>query len=67
MLNAKIRPKALLMLGPLAQLALVVSIVLERLGNPAGDFVTGFLIGFAIAGNLAFLYAVTRFGNQSNL
>jgi hypothetical protein len=46
-------------LGCAAQIALVLGISLERLKNPALDFLTGLLIGFSIVGNLAFLFTIS--------
>lgn len=67
MLKSKDRIKLLWILGPLAQVALVLSIILERLGNPANDFLLGFLVGFALAGSLAFLYVTVREVTRGNL
>jgi hypothetical protein len=64
-IKQKIKPEnrrqLLLALGPLAWLALVLSIFLGRLGNPDLDFLTGFLVGFSIVGNLAYIYVSTRY------
>lgn len=49
-------------LGPVAQLALVLAVILGRLENPSLDFLCGALIGFSIVGNLVYLY---RFGKRS--
>ena len=54
------REKMLYWLGAAAQLALALGIILQRLENPSLDFITGFLIGFSIVGNLAFFYTTTR-------
>lgn len=63
-LKQKIKPEnrmqILTALGPFAGLALVLSIFLNRLENPNLDFVTGFLIGLSIVGNLAYIFLVTR-------
>ena len=64
LLKEKIKPEnrmqILTALGPIAWLALVLSIVLGRTGNPALDFAQGFLVGISIVGNLAYIYVVTR-------
>jgi len=64
LLKQKIKPKnrmqILIALGPIAWLALVLSILLGHLENPSLDFVTGFLIGLSIVGNLAYIFIVTR-------
>ncbi len=54
------RMQILIALGPLASLAVVLSIFLGRMGNPDLDFISGFLIGFSIIANLAYIYVVTR-------
>jgi hypothetical protein len=54
------RKQLLIALGPLAWLAFLASIVLERLGNPDLDFLIGFLTGFSIVGNLVYIYVMTR-------
>ena len=59
-IKTRSRPKLIRWLGVLAPLAFVVAVVLGRLDNPALDFPTGFLIGFSIVGNLAFLCASGR-------
>jgi hypothetical protein len=57
------RVKYFTWLGYAAQIALVLGISLERLENPTLDFITGFLIGFSIIGNLAFIYTISRTDN----
>jgi hypothetical protein len=47
-------------LGPLAQLAFVAAIVMDRLGDPSLSFVTGILMGFSVVGNIMFLYTSAR-------
>ncbi len=59
-IKAENRMQILIALGPLASLAVVLSIFLGRMGNPDLDFISGFLIGFSIIGNLAYIYVVTR-------
>ena len=59
-IKPEIREKMFTWLGASAQLALVLGIFLQRLENPNLDFATGFLIGFSIVGNLAFIYTVSR-------
>ena len=54
------RLQLLLTLGPVAWLAMSLSTYLGRLENPDLDFITGFLAGFAVVGNIAFLVAITR-------
>ena len=55
------RKQLLLALGPLAWLAFVLSIFLGNAGNTHLDFLTGFLTGFSIVGNLAYIYVTTRY------
>ena len=60
LLKAKISPEKrtqfLISLGPLAGLAFVLSVFLGRLENPNLDFITGFLAGLSVVGNLVFIY-----------
>jgi len=56
----KTRFRLLVALGPLAWLALVMSIFLGRQDNPELDFLTGFLVGFSITGILVYIIVVTR-------
>lgn len=65
-INPENRVRYFTWLGYAAQIALVLGISLERLENPALDFVTGFLIGFSIVGNLAFIYTITRKKEHNN-
>ena len=58
-IKPEIRMQILTALGPIAWLALVLSIFLGRLDNPSLDFVTGFLVGLSIVGNLAYIFVVT--------
>lgn len=60
-LSPERRTQFLMALGPIAGLAFVLSIFLGRLGNPELDFITGFLTGFSIVGNLAYIYISTRY------
>jgi len=64
LMKAKLKPETriqlLTALGPLAWLALILSIFLGRLENPDLDFLTGFLVGLSIVGNLAYIIVVTR-------
>jgi Ca2+/H+ antiporter len=64
LLKQKIKPEyrmqILTALGPIAWLALILSIFLGRTGNPTLDFAQGFLIGISIVGNLAYIFVVTR-------
>ena len=53
-------------LGYAAQIALAFSILLERLGNPALDFISGLLLGFSLVGNLAFIFAIAREKKEQN-
>ena len=55
------RKQLLLVLGPLAWLAFVISVFLGRLEYPHLDFLVGFLTGFSIVGNLAYIYVTTRY------
>jgi len=55
------RTQLLIALGPIAGLAFILSIFLGRLGNPDLDFITGFLTGFSIVGNLAYIFVSTRY------
>lgn len=55
------RIKLLIALGPLSGLAFVLSVYIGRLQDPNLDFLLGFLIGFSIVGNLAYIYATTQF------
>jgi hypothetical protein len=54
------RKQILIALGPLAGLAVILSIFLGRMGNPDLDFITGFLAGLSIVANLAYIYVVTH-------
>jgi hypothetical protein len=60
-LSPESRIRLLGALGPLSGLAFVLSIFLERLQDPNLDFISGFLIGFSIVGNLAYIYVITRY------
>ena len=60
-LSPESRIRLLIALGPLSALAFILSVFLGRLGNPDLDFLSGFLIGFAIVGNLAYIYVTTRY------
>lgn len=57
---SEIRKRYFTWLGAAAQLALVLGIMIQRLDNPDLDFINGFLIGFSIVGNLAFIYTISR-------
>ena len=63
-IKQKIKPEnrrqLLVALGSLAGLAFILSIFLGRLNNPDLDFITGFLVGFSIVGNLAYIFVVSR-------
>ena len=63
--KSKISPESrirlLMALGPLSSLSFILSVILSRLQNPNLDFFSGFLIGFAIVGNLVFIYVTTRY------
>jgi hypothetical protein len=52
--------RRLILLGPFAQLALVLAILLQRWARPSLDFWAGALTGFSIVGNLAAIYATSR-------
>lgn len=62
------REKLLTALGPIAWLALILSIFINRMGNPDLDFLMGILVGFSIVGNLVHIYTSTRSlrGKQDN-
>jgi hypothetical protein len=60
LIKKQYRPNLLRTLLPMAQVAFVVSILLERSGNPAFDFLSGMLMGFAVAGNLGYLINYRR-------
>lgn len=55
------RIKMLLALGPLGGLALTLSIILGRLEDANLDFLSGFLIGLSIVGNIAYIFIATRY------
>ena len=55
------RIQLLIALGPLAWLALILSIFLGGMNNPGLDFLIGFLVGLSIVGNLAYIIVVTRY------
>lgn len=59
-ITPSVRIKILTAMGPIAWLALMLSIFLGRLENPNLNFVTGFLVGLAIVGNLAYIFVITR-------
>jgi len=61
LIKPETRTKILVALGPMAGLALMISIFLGRLNDPNLDFAGGFLIGLSIVGNLAFIFVVTRY------
>ena len=65
LLKSKLSPEKqiqlLFGLGPLAWLAFLLSSFLGRLGNPQLDFLSGFLVGLSIVGNLVFIYVGTRY------
>ena len=54
------RDQILRALGPIVWIALTISISLDRMGNPGLDFPIGFLLGFCIFGNLAYIYVTTQ-------
>ena len=56
----EVRTKFFTMLGSIAQLTLVLSIILERLAIPTLDFLSGTLLGFSILGNIAYFIANSR-------
>jgi hypothetical protein len=64
-LKSKLTPESrirlLIALGPLSALAFILSVFLGRLHNPNLDFLSGFLVGFAIVGNLAYIFVTTRY------
>lgn len=60
-LTPETRLQLLIALGPLSGLAFIMSVFLGRLENPELDFLSGFLIGFSIVGNLAYIYVTTRY------
>ena len=59
-INPEKRVQFLMALGPIAWLALVLSIFLGSTGIPGLDFAQGFLVGISIVGNLAYIFVVTR-------
>jgi hypothetical protein len=60
-LSHESRIRLLIALGPLSALAFILSVFLGRMQNPDLDFLSGFLIGFSIVGNLAYIYVITRY------
>ena len=60
------RMRLLIALGPLSGLAFILSIFLGRLEDSNLDFISGFLIGFSIVGNLAYIYVTTRYLRNKN-
>lgn len=64
-LKSKLTPESrirlLIALGPLSGLAFVLSVFFGRLQDTNLDFLSGFLIGFSIIGNLAYIYVITRY------
>jgi len=60
-LNPETRVQLITALGPLAWMAFLLSIFLGRLNNPDLDFLSGFLIGLSIVGNLGYIYVTTRY------
>jgi hypothetical protein len=62
--KSKLKPKThkhlLEILGPVAWIAFIVSIFLGRLENPDLDFISGFLMGFAMVGNLIYIFATSH-------
>ena len=54
------RIKMITALGPVAGLAFILAIFLGRLQDSNLDLITGFLTGFSIVGNLAYIFVVTR-------
>ena len=60
-LSPESRIRMLIALGPLAGLAFILSVFLGRMQNPDLDFLSGFLIGFSIVGNLAYIFVTTRY------
>ena len=58
------RTKYFNILGSIAQLALVLGIILERLAIPTLDFLSGMLLGFSIIGNIAYIIANSRKNND---
>ena len=55
------RIRLLIALGPLSGLAFLLSVFLGRLQDPNLDFLSGFLTGFSIVGNLVYIYVITRY------
>ena len=60
-LSPEFRIRLLIALGPMSALAFILSVFLGRLQNPDLDFLSGFLIGFSIVGNLAYIFVTTRY------
>ena len=60
------RKKYSIVLGGVAQLALILGIILGRLESPhpALDFISGMLMGSSIVGNLAYLVIISRNWSQ---
>lgn len=55
-LTAEKREAMIGIIGGIAQIALVASIILGRLDLPGLDFLEGMLLGFSMVGNLVYLY-----------
>jgi len=55
------RQQLMLALGQIAGILFILSIFLGRLENPDLDFLTGFLTGMSIVGNLFYIYISTRY------
>lgn len=66
MIGTSDRDRRISMIGAVAQLTLVGGIFLSRFGNPDLDFLTGFLIGFSLVGNLAFLASIGKKQSKNN-
>jgi hypothetical protein len=54
------RERIFVIVGGVAQIALVASIILGRMDIDGLDFLEGMLMGFSIVGNLAYLYSTSR-------
>ena len=65
--KSKYRKILFLMIGPLPWLALTFSIFLNRMGNQDFDFLTGFLLGFSMVGNLVYIFTTHRLKEEQKL
>ena len=59
------RTQRALILGPIAWLAFALSVFFGRLHHPDFDFISGFLTGISIVGNMAYIFVATRHYKQN--